>query len=112
MPTSQDLVPTGLPYGSRASTVARMQQAGVPLSSEGGGQPPPVAAGGAAPTPVAPAAPVSRAGLESFDALATRAPTPGFAATPPKELLFEQVRQSGNQVMRAIFERIPGYKEG
>ena len=115
MASHEDLVPTGLPYGSRGDTVAQMKTAGVPLSSASGGGVLPGPTTAASPAAVsAPAAPVpvSRAGLESFDALANREPTPGFSATPPRQVMFEQVRQSGNAVMQSIFERMAGYKEG
>jgi hypothetical protein len=113
--TSQDLVPTNLPYGSRQKTVAAMQSADVPLSSEGGGgQPTPLGAptAGSSPSPVAPATPVSRAGLSNFDALANRQPTPNFQPVPQRQVMFEQVRQSNNKVLQSIFERMAGYKEG
>ncbi len=110
--TSEDLVPKGLPQGSRQQIRQQMQEANVPLSSEGGGGTtlPPGAA--AAPSAVAPAAPVSRAGLEGFDVFSNREPTPGFQATPQREVLFEKVRQSDNLVMQSIFQRMAGYKEG
>ena len=112
--SSEDLVPTGLPYGSRGDTVAQMKAADVPLSSESGGVTP------AGPTPTAippavapgPAAPVSRAGLAGYDVLANREPTPQFQATPPRQVMYERVRQSQNAVMQSIFERMAGYKEG
>jgi hypothetical protein len=111
--SSEDLVPKGLPYGSRDDTVAQMKAANVPLSSESGG----VAPSGPAPavSPAAapgPAAPVSRAELGGFDALANREPTPEFQATPPRQVMYERVRQSQNAVMQSIFERMAGYKEG
>ena len=112
MPTSQDLVPTGQPQGARQDTVAAMQAADIPLSSEGGPPAPVVPGSPAGPSPVAQAGPVPRGGLQGFDALANREPTAGFVATPQKEVLFERVRNSPNQVMQSIFSRIPGYKEG
>lgn len=112
--SSEDLVPTGLPYGSRGDTVAQMKAAGVPLGSASGGAaalpgPPAAVPPTAAPGP---AAPVSRAELAGFDALANREPTPQFQATPPRQVMFERVRQSQNAVMQSIFERMAGYKEG
>ena len=113
MATSQDLVPTGLPYGSRQRTVAAMDAADIPLSSsEGGGGTTPLVPTGAPPGPVAPAAPVSRANLQNFDALSNRQPTPNFQAVPQRQVMFEQVRQSDNRVMQAIAERMVGYREG
>ena len=113
MATTQDLVPTGLPHGSRQETVSRMKAANVPLSSEGGGGTvsPPVTAA-ASPTATLPAAPVSREGLANFDVFANRVPTPAFQGVPQRQVMFEQVRQSSNQVMQSIFERMVGYKEG
>ncbi len=110
--TSEDLVPTGLPYGSRGQTVAKMQAANIPLSSvtAGGSEAQPGTATGPQTPP--PAGPVNRQGLQQFDVFANRQPTDGFAPTPRKEVLFEMVRQSPNRVMQAIFERIPGYKDG
>ena len=111
--SSEDLVPKGLPYGSRGDTVAQMKAADVPLSSASGGGalpgPTPAVPPAAAPTP---AAPVSRAGLAGYDVLANREPTPQFQATPPRQVMFEKVRQSQNAVMQEIFARMPGYKEG
>ena len=114
MVSSQDLVPVDLPYGSRQQTVAQMQAADIPVSSEGGGGiPAPLGTPGvASPSPVAPAAPVSRAGLNDFDALSNRQPTPNFQAVPQRQVMFEQVRQSDNRVMQAIAERMVGYREG
>jgi hypothetical protein len=111
--SSEDLVPKGLPYGSRGDTVAQMKAADVPLNSaSGGGAPPgPTATVPPAVAP-APAAPVSRAGLAGYDVLANREPTPQFQATPPRQVMFEKVRQSNNAVMQEIFARMPGYKEG
>ena len=113
MASSEDLVPTGLPYGSRGDTVAQMKAANVPLGSASGGVAPPGPAPAVSPAAApAPAAPVSRAGLAGFDVLANREPTPKFQATPPRQVMFEKVRQSQNAVMQEIFARMPGYKEG
>ena len=111
--SSEDLVPKGLPYGSRQDTVAQMKAANVPLSSASGGGAPPGPASAVSPAAApAPAAPVSRAGLAGFDVLANREPTPQFQATPPRQVMYEQVRQSANPVLQSIFERMDGYKEG
>ena len=112
MVSSQDLVPTNLPYGSRQQTVSQMQAADIPVSSESGGGTTPLVPTGAPPGPVAPAAPVSRANLQNFDALSNRQPTPNFQAVPQRQVMFEQVRQSDNRVMQAIAERMVGYREG
>ena len=112
MVSSQDLVPTNLPYGSRQQTVAQMQAADIPVSSESGGGATPLVPTGAPPGPVAPAAPVSRANLQNFDALSNRQPNPNFQAVPQRQVMFEQVRQSNNKVLQSIFERMAGYKEG
>ena len=114
MASSEDLVPTGLPYGSRGDTVAQMKAANVPLDSASGGPGSPGPTTVAAPPSAAPvpAAPVSRAGLAGYDVLANREPTPQFQATPPRQVMFERVRQSQNAVMQEIFARMPGYKEG
>ena len=113
MASSQDLVPTNLPYGSRQQTVAQMQAADIPVSSAGGGRGSSSAVStGASPSPVAPAAPVSRADLSNFDALANRAPTPNFQPVPQRQVMFERVRNSDNRVMQAIAERMVGYREG
>lgn len=112
MASSEDLVPTGLPYGSREDTVAQMKAANVPLgSASGGGAPPAPVAAPLAAAP-APAAPVSRADLAQYDVFANREPTPQFQATPPRQVMFERVRQSENAVLKSIFERMAGYKEG
>lgn len=118
MATSQDMVPTGQPYGARKANVAAMQAAGVPLSSEGGA--PPAAAASPAPSP-APAggvrpAPPQPAGapppdLGSFDVFANRQPNPNFVSAPPRQVAFQQVRDSQNRVMQEIFSRMDGYKE-
>ncbi len=109
MPSSQDLVPTNQPYGERQRTVAGMQAANVPLSSEGGGSD--VLAPSATPSPRGVAAPAT-AELQSFDVLAGREPTPDFQPIAPRQVAFERIRQSPNRVMQAIAERMDGYKEG
>ena len=112
MATSQDLVPVGQEQGARQRNVAAMKAAGVPLSSEGGGdQGSPSPTIGAGPPPRVPAAPVNRGDLSQFDVFQAREPTEGFTATPQRQVMFEQVRQSPNQVMQSIFNRMRGYKE-
>jgi hypothetical protein len=113
MASHEDLVPTGLPYGSRKDTVAQMKAADVPLGSAGSGAVPSGSTAAVSPAAApAPAAPVSRAGLAGYDVLANREPTPQFQATPPRQVMFEQVRQSQNAVMQSIYSRMAGYKEG
>jgi hypothetical protein len=111
MASSQDLVPTNLPYGSRQQTVAQMQAADIPLNSAdgGGGGSPPAPPAVASPSPVAPATPVSRAGLQGFDALANRQPTPNFdpsAASDPVEVLRAHIESSPNESLRYYFARV------
>ncbi len=112
MGTSQDLVPTGLPYGSRGATVAQMQAADIPLSSENAqsdgirGIPAPGSPAG--PTPVAPAGPVSRGGLDQFDALTNRAPTADFVSASggdPTAVLQARIASSPNSALRYYFGR-------
>ncbi len=110
--TSEDLVPKGLPQGSRQQIRKQMQEADVPLSSEGGGGAALSPGAAVSPAAVAPAAPVSRADLAGFDVFSNREPTPGFQGTPQREVMFEKVRQSDNLVMQSIFQRMAGYKEG
>lgn len=113
MATTQDLVPTGLPHGSRQETVARMKAANVPLTSEGGGgRVSPSVTAAASPAAASPATPVSREGLANFDVFENRVPTPAFQGVPQRQVLFERIRQSDNAVMQAIAERMQGYKEG
>lgn len=119
MASNEDMVPTGLPYGARQETTAAMKAAGVPLSSASGGSGPPTAPSAAvppaaapAPTAPAPSQPISREGLAQYDVFANREPTPEFQAAPPRQVMFEKVRQSPNAVMQAIYQRMAGYKEG
>jgi len=109
MASSQDLVPTDQPYGERQRTVAGMQAANVPLSSEGGGGNVLAPSAPATPTPTRATAPAE---LQSFDVLAGREPTPDFQPIQPRQVAFAQIRQSPNRVMQAIAERMDGYKEG
>ena len=117
MGTSQDLVPTGQPYGERKATVAAMKSANVPLSSgSGGGQavpptgsPQPVGA-----SPTAPAPPVSGQSLEGFDVFAGREPDPQFQSNPnldPVALFQNEVANSPNSAVRYYFGRYQDFLE-
>jgi len=110
MVSSQDLVPTGQPYGSRKDTVAAMQAANVPTSSEGAGGP--VAAPATASTPAPSTFSMPPPSLDNFDVLAARQPTPDFTPPAARQVLKERVRQSDNQVLQSIFQRMTGYKDG
>lgn len=117
MASHEDMVPTGLPYGAREKTAAAMKVAGVPLSSASGGSAPaPTTAPAAAPPAVTPApaapAPISRQALAEYDVFANREPTPEYQSAPPRQVMYEKVRQSQNVVMQGIYERMAGYKEG
>ncbi len=112
--TSEDLVPTGLPYGSRQQTVANMQAANIPLSSvtAGGSEALPGPATGP-PTPP-PAGPVNRQGLEQFDVFANREPTDGFAPIgggDPTAVLQAQIAASPNSALRYYFGRAQEFEE-
>lgn len=106
MPT-QDLVPDDQPYGSRQDNVAGLKQAGLPVSSDGVGSGSPI--GGTTASAPGPA-PAGGPGLDSFDALANREPTPEFTPAPRRQVLYERVRQSDNQILQSIFQRMDGYR--
>jgi hypothetical protein len=110
MPTSEDLVPNDLPYGSRQSVKAGMELAGTPTSStsvEPGLPPPPAPA----PSP-AHTRPQVAAG---FDALATREPANPFgtqpAGAPPPDPL-ARLRESPNRIIQEIADLMPDYLQG
>lgn len=111
--TSQDLVPTGLPYGSRQNTVAQMQAAGVPLSSVTGGQ------GATQPGPTrdpasGPPGPINRGQLSQFDVFANREPTDGFVAMgggDPTAVLQTLIASSPNSALRYYFGRFQEFSE-
>ncbi len=115
MTSSQDLVPTDLPYGSRQETVARMQAANVPLASEGGGGTvAPVGSAAASPPAVSPATPVSRETLSSFDALPNREPTEGFQSNPaldPAAMFQAKLAESPNTALQYYFGRYQDFLE-
>ena len=105
---TEDLVPTGLPQGGRQQVKAGLQAADLPLDSETApvaGLGPPTGAP-AAPT----AAPPARQQLQNFDVFADRIPNPQ-QAPPSRDVIFEQVRNSGNAVLQDIFSRMSGYLE-
>ena len=114
MASSEDLVPKGLPQGSRQEIEAAMTAAGLPLGSEGAAPPPvpaaPTSAGPAGAPPVGATVP-ARQQMQNFDVFGDRAPNP-VAAPSGRDVIFEQVRRSDNAVLQAIFSRIDGYKEG
>ena len=113
MASNEDLVPKGLPQGSRQETEAAMQAAGLPLGSQGAAPEPipaPPPAGPAGAPPVGATVP-ARQQMQGFDVFADRAPNP-VAPPSSRDVIFEQVRQSGNAVLQDIFARMPGFKEG
>ena len=111
MASSEDLIPKGLPQGSRQENVAAFKAAGLPVGSQ---QAAPDSAVAPLPSPadappVGPTTP-ARQQLQGFDVFADREPT-----TPPapsrRDILFEQVRRSDNVVLQDIYSRVPGFKE-
>ena len=109
--TSQDLVPNDQPYGARQETLAGLQQAGLPTSSEGVGGPA-VAAQQPAPQPV-PSPPA--AGLPAnFDVFQGRTPPETPYASPPaaQDVFRARAEQSPNGVLRDILTILPKYMEG
>ena len=112
MASSEDLIPKGLPQGSRQENVAAFRAAGLPVGSEQAapvqGLGPPTGAPSAAP-PIGPTAPARQA-MQSFDVFAGREPNP-IAAPAGRDVIFEQVRNSGNAVLKDIFSRMSGFVE-
>ena len=111
MASSEDLIPKGLPQGSRQENVAAFKAAGLPVGSQQAAPdladaplPPPADA-----PPVGPTTP-ARQQLQGFDVFADREPNP-TPAPPGRDVIFEQVRQSGNLVLQDIFSRMSGYLE-
>ena len=49
--------------------------------------------------------------MQSFDVFAGREPN-SIAAPAGREVIFQQVRDSDNAVLKDIFTRMSGYKEG
>ncbi len=115
MGTSQDLVPTDLPYGSRQQSVAAMKAADVPLSSEvGGGSTALVGSAAASPAVVAPASPVSRPDLANFDVFQNREPTEGFQDNPasdPTAVFRARLAESPNTALQYYFGRYQDFLE-
>ncbi len=102
---TEDLVPQGLPQGGRQQVKAGLQAADLPLDSETA----PVPGPGPVPSAPAPAVP-ARSQLQNFDVFADRTPNP-VPAPPRRDIIFEQVRQSGNAVLQDIYSRVPGFKD-
>lgn len=111
MASSEDLIPKGLPQGSRQENVAAFRAAGLPVGSQQA-TPEPVAAVPPAPgaPPVGPTIP-ARQQMQAFDVFADREPNP-TPAPQGRDIIFEQVRQSGNLILQDIFSRMSGYKDG
>jgi hypothetical protein len=112
--TSQDLVPKGLPQGSRQQIVQQMQEANVPLSSEGGGVGPTPSTAAVSPAAAGSAAPVSRQGLSNFDVFQNREPTPDFQGNPnldPVALFQARLAESPNTALRYYFGRFQDFLE-
>ncbi len=49
--------------------------------------------------------------MQGFDVFSDREPNP-IAAPQGRDIIFQQVRDSGNLVLQDIFSRMSGYKEG
>ena len=112
MASTEDLVPKGLPQGSRQENVAAFKAAGLPVGSqqaapESVAGPPPAPAGA---PPIGPTVP-ARQSMQGFDVFSDREPNP-IAAPQGRDIIFQQVRDSGNLVLQDIFSRMSGYKEG
>ena len=111
MASSEDLIPRGLPQGSRQENVAAFRAADLPVGSEQAA-PEPVAGPPGAPAgapPIGPTVP-ARQSMQGFDVFAGREPNP-IAAPAGRDVIFEQVRNSGNAVLQDIFSRMSGYLE-
>ena len=111
MASTEDLIPKGLPQGSRQENVAAFRAAGLPVGSEqaatepvAGPPPPPAGA-----PPIGPTAPARQA-MQGFDVFADREPNP-VAAPARRDVIFEQVRRSDNVVLQDIYSRVPGFKD-
>ena len=107
--TSQDLVPNEQPYGARQQTLAGMQQAGLPTSSESAGGPAPIAPGAPPPASAPPA------GLPAnFDVFQGRTPAeqPYAGAPSAQEVFRARAEASPNGVLREILSILPKYMEG
>ena len=114
MASSEDLIPKGLSQGSRQENVAAFRAAGLPVGSSQAA-PDPALADASLPSPadappVGPTTP-ARQQLQGFDVFSDRTPNP-IQAPQGRDIIFEQVRQSGNLILQDIFSRMSGYKEG
>ena len=116
MATSQDLVPTGQPFGDRQQNVAAMELANVPTSSEGAAAPP---VGGGGPPPVLPGPgavpPAAAPDLSGFDVFSGREATPRAPGEPvPQQgsIFRAQLATTQNQVMRDTFKHVSRFLEG
>ncbi len=112
MASKEDLIPKGLPQGSRQENVAAFRAAGLPVGSEQAAPepvigPPPAPAGA---PPIGPTVPARQA-MQNFDVFDGRTPNP-IAAPLGRDIIFQRVRDSGNAVLQDVFTRMSGYKEG
>jgi len=91
--------------------VAAFKAAGLPVGSQQAA-PDPAAAPLPSPADAPPVGPTTpaRQQLQGFDVFADRTPNPS-PAPPGRDVIFEQVRQSGNLVLQDIFSRMSGYLE-
>ena len=120
MATSQDLVPTGQPFGDRQRNVAAMELANVPLSSQGGPVAPPVGGGGPQPAPVLPGPgavpPAAAPDLSGFDVFSGREATPRGPGVPVPAQQGSRFRAGAattqNQVMIDTLKHVDRYLEG
>lgn len=112
MASKEDLIPKGLPQGSRQENVAAFRAAGLPVGSEQAAPDEPVVGPPGAPAgapPIGPTVPARQA-MQNFDVFAGREPNP-IAAPAGRDVIFEQVRNSGNAVLQDIFSRMSGFVE-
>lgn len=113
--TSQDLVPQGGDYGARQSTVAAMQQAGLPLDSAVAG-----GTSGVVPAGLPPSGDQSGGAIPpGFDVFANRVPqasgvagqVAGDAAPPPLLDTFRaRAAVSDNVVLRELARLVSEYR--
>jgi hypothetical protein len=102
--TSEPLVPQGLPYGERQAQVARMQQAGLPLSPRQGN----ASALSPAQTGAQPAVPSDGAGLPApFDPLTELQPMQPWNSQPadPKARFRQIADTTTNSFVRELLYR-------
>ncbi len=111
MASSEDLIPRGLPQGSRQENVAAFRAADLPVGSEQAAPEPVVGPPGvpAGAPPIGPTVP-ARQSMQGFDVFAGREPNP-VAAPARRDVIFEQVRRSDNVVLQDIYSRVPGFKD-